>query len=108
MPLWSCPLPPWLPCASLLRRSAHIPPSCAPPPRSDALLGEVQREADNGRLLRLLFKLNYICERPELGGDSQWSETGDRWGWGCLGRGLFWGRAAARVAASAAHSCLQL
>ncbi|PRW58104.1 PAB-dependent poly(A)-specific ribonuclease subunit 3 [Chlorella sorokiniana] len=46
---------------------------------SDALLGEVQREADNGRLLRLLFKLNYICERPELGGDSQWAETGDRY-----------------------------
>ena len=48
--------------------------------RSDALLGEVQREADNGRLLRLLFKLNYICERPELGGDTQWAETGDRCG----------------------------
>lgn len=39
----------------------------------------MQREADNGRLLRLLFKLNYICERPELGGDSQWAETGDRY-----------------------------
>jgi PAB-dependent poly(A)-specific ribonuclease subunit 3 len=42
-------------------------------------MGEVQREAENGRLLRLLMKLNYICERPELGGDSQWAETGDRW-----------------------------
>lgn len=46
---------------------------------SDALMGEVQREADNGRLLRLLMKLSYICERPELGGDSQWAETGDRY-----------------------------
>ncbi|KAI3433530.1 hypothetical protein D9Q98_003340 [Chlorella vulgaris] len=46
---------------------------------SDGLMGEVQREAENGRLLRLLMKLNYICERPELGGDSQWAETGDRY-----------------------------
>lgn len=38
----------------------------------------MQREAENGRLLRLLMKLCYICERPELGGDSQWAETGDR------------------------------
>ena len=45
---------------------------------SDSLLGEVQREADNGRLLRLLLKLCYVCERPELGGDTQWAETGDR------------------------------
>ncbi|PSC73700.1 PAB-dependent poly(A)-specific ribonuclease subunit 3 [Micractinium conductrix] len=46
---------------------------------SDSLLGEVQREADNGRLLRLLLKLCYVCERPELGGDTQWAETGDRY-----------------------------
>lgn len=69
----------------------HLHPHCSPllqphPPRSDALLGEVQREADNGRLLRLLFKLNYICERPELGGDTQWAETGDRWGRWRVGR----------------------
>ena len=44
---------------------------------SGGLLGEVQREADNGRLLRLLMKLCYICERPELGGDSQWAAASE-------------------------------
>lgn len=60
-----------------------LQPKCATPAlscRSDALVGEVQREAENGRLLRLLMKLSYICERPELNGDAQWAETGDRCG----------------------------
>lgn len=25
-----------------------------------------------------LVQLNYVCERPELNGDTQWAETGDR------------------------------
>lgn len=45
---------------------------------SDALLGELSKEAENGRLLRLLAKVCFVAERPELGGDAQWAETGDR------------------------------
>ncbi|EFJ48971.1 hypothetical protein VOLCADRAFT_47929, partial [Volvox carteri f. nagariensis] len=36
---------------------------------------ELSKEADNGRLLRLLAKLNFVTERP----DSTWPETGDRY-----------------------------
>ena len=62
----------------------------------------MQREADNGRLMRLLMKLCYICERPELGGDSQWAETGDRCGGGWRAGGRAGG-----VGATVSCTCLQ-
>jgi Pan3 Pseudokinase domain len=54
---------------------------------SDALLGEVAKEAENGRLLRLLTRLSFVNERPELEGDPRWAETGARPSL-CLGSGL--------------------
>eukprot|EP00798_Chlamydomonas_sp_ICE-L_P006426 gene6426-3053_t len=45
----------------------------------DNTMLEMSKECENGRLLRLLMKLGYVNERPELKGDSQWSETGDRY-----------------------------
>ena len=39
---------------------------------------ELGKETESGRLLRLLGKLSFVTERPELGGDTQWAETGDR------------------------------
>ena len=39
---------------------------------------ELGKETEAGRLLRLLGKLSFVTERPELGGDTQWAETGDR------------------------------
>lgn len=46
---------------------------------TDALHGHLSNEYQNGRLLRLLFKLGTINERPSHGIDTQWSETGDRY-----------------------------
>ncbi|GMR43074.1 hypothetical protein PMAYCL1PPCAC_13269, partial [Pristionchus mayeri] len=46
--------------------------------RVDLLENETARELENGRLFRLLCKLNTIVERPEYQMDSSWSETGDR------------------------------
>lgn len=40
---------------------------------------ELEREALNGRLFRLLVKLSMINDRPELRLDPSWSETGDRY-----------------------------
>ncbi|KAG2482584.1 hypothetical protein HYH03_018468 [Edaphochlamys debaryana] len=49
----------------------------------DHTVGELAKEAENGRLLRLLAKINFVTERPAEGsmqdGDSSWSETGDRY-----------------------------
>jgi Pan3 Pseudokinase domain len=39
----------------------------------------LHNEYDNGRILRLLLKLNAINERPEHHGSATWSETGDRY-----------------------------
>lgn len=47
--------------------------------RYDHLYEELAKEADNGRLLRLLAKLGTINERPEHQLDPNWSETGDRY-----------------------------
>jgi PAB-dependent poly(A)-specific ribonuclease subunit 3 len=47
--------------------------------RTDTLMAELEKECQNGRLARLLLKLGFVCERPELGGDAQWAETGDRY-----------------------------
>lgn len=46
---------------------------------ADALDSLLAREADNGRLLRLLLKLGYINERPDHEGDASWAETGERY-----------------------------
>lgn len=40
---------------------------------------DLTREMENGRLLRLLFKLGFINERPEFEMDASWSETGNRY-----------------------------
>ncbi|EFP09420.1 hypothetical protein CRE_25543 [Caenorhabditis remanei] len=46
--------------------------------KSDVLEGELSREMENGRLFRLLSKMNTVLERVENGVDDGWSETGDR------------------------------
>ena len=46
---------------------------------SDTLSTHLARELENGRLVRLLAKLNFINERPEYEGNAQWSETGERY-----------------------------
>lgn len=45
----------------------------------DVLMRELAVEVDNGRFLRLVSRLSAITERPEHAGDTQWSETGDRY-----------------------------
>ena len=45
----------------------------------DTLSGELMKECENGRLLRLMIKMNMILERPELAGDARWAETADRY-----------------------------
>ena len=47
--------------------------------RVDNLEEELEKQLDNGRLLRLLVKLGFVNERPEHLGDTTWSETGDRY-----------------------------
>lgn len=46
---------------------------------SDTLAFELQKECENGRLTRLLIKMNMVLERAELRGDVRWSDTGDRY-----------------------------
>lgn len=46
---------------------------------TDCLEHTLSREAENGRLFRLLAKLGFINERPEHALDPTWSETGDRY-----------------------------
>ncbi|RKO90190.1 hypothetical protein BDK51DRAFT_28582, partial [Blyttiomyces helicus] len=46
---------------------------------NDFLEGELGRELENARLVRLLSKLGCINERPEFDMDRTWSETGDRY-----------------------------
>ncbi|KKA17634.1 PAB-dependent poly(A)-specific ribonuclease subunit PAN3 [Rasamsonia emersonii CBS 393.64] len=45
----------------------------------DQLTSDLSRELENGRLVRLLTKLNFINERPEYEHDRQWSENGERY-----------------------------
>lgn len=45
----------------------------------DNAQAELEREALNGKLFRLLVKLSMINDRPELRLDPSWSETGDRY-----------------------------
>jgi PAB-dependent poly(A)-specific ribonuclease subunit 3 len=46
---------------------------------TDFLEGELMKELENSRLVRLLSKLGFINERPEFDMDPRWSETGDRY-----------------------------
>lgn len=46
---------------------------------NDTLEGELGRETENGRLVRLLCKFGFINERPEFEHDPAWSETGERY-----------------------------
>ncbi|CAJ0596625.1 unnamed protein product [Cylicocyclus nassatus] len=46
--------------------------------RNDMLENELSKELENGRLFRILAKINTIVERPEFNLDPSWSETGDR------------------------------
>lgn len=45
----------------------------------DQLTSDLGRELENGRLVRLMTKLNLINERPEYEHDRQWSENGERY-----------------------------
>ncbi|KAB8237275.1 PAN-complex poly(A)-binding subunit PAN3 [Aspergillus alliaceus] len=45
----------------------------------DELTSDLSRELENGRLVRLVTKLNFINERPEYEHDRQWSENGERY-----------------------------
>lgn len=45
----------------------------------DQLTSDLGRELENGRLVRLMTKLNFINERPEYEHDRQWSENGERY-----------------------------
>ncbi|KAJ5624866.1 PAN2-PAN3 deadenylation complex subunit PAN3 [Penicillium lagena] len=45
----------------------------------DQLTSDLSRELENGRLVRLMTKLNFVNERPEYEHDRQWSETGERY-----------------------------
>uniref|UniRef100_A0A1I8E9F2 PAN2-PAN3 deadenylation complex subunit PAN3 n=1 Tax=Wuchereria bancrofti TaxID=6293 RepID=A0A1I8E9F2_WUCBA len=47
--------------------------------KNDLLENELSKELENGRLFRLLCKLNTITERAEFQMDVSWSETGDRY-----------------------------
>ncbi|XP_070197753.1 PAN2-PAN3 deadenylation complex subunit pan3-like isoform X2 [Littorina saxatilis] len=47
--------------------------------RGDMLLSELSKEVENGRLTRLMMKLNCVLERAEFSMDPAWSETGDRY-----------------------------
>lgn len=45
----------------------------------DTIKSELSRELENGRVLRLMAKLNTINDRPEHEGDPNWSTTGERY-----------------------------
>ncbi|OJJ35007.1 hypothetical protein ASPWEDRAFT_739838 [Aspergillus wentii DTO 134E9] len=45
----------------------------------DQLTSDLSRELENGRLVRLMAKLNLVNERPEYEHDRQWSENGERY-----------------------------
>lgn len=47
--------------------------------RADVYESEIAKEVHNGRLFRLLTKLNTIVDRHQLHMDTSWSETGDRY-----------------------------
>ncbi|OAD08015.1 hypothetical protein MUCCIDRAFT_134844, partial [Mucor lusitanicus CBS 277.49] len=46
---------------------------------TDTLEANLGQELENGRLVRLMSKLNFINERPEFEKDPRWQEAGDRY-----------------------------
>ncbi|ODV94815.1 hypothetical protein PACTADRAFT_3705 [Pachysolen tannophilus NRRL Y-2460] len=46
---------------------------------NDYIEGQLTRELENSRLVRLMIKLGFINERPGFANDPSWSETGDRY-----------------------------
>uniref|UniRef100_A0A8R1ISM0 Pan3_PK domain-containing protein n=1 Tax=Caenorhabditis japonica TaxID=281687 RepID=A0A8R1ISM0_CAEJA len=46
--------------------------------KTDVMEAELSKELENGRLFRLLTKMNTVLERVEHASDENWSETGDR------------------------------
>ncbi|KAK9864501.1 hypothetical protein WJX84_001503 [Apatococcus fuscideae] len=46
---------------------------------NEALIAQLAKEAENGRLLRLLARLSMVVDRPAGDPDAHWSETGDRY-----------------------------
>ncbi|KAI3638108.1 hypothetical protein MIR68_003719 [Amoeboaphelidium protococcarum] len=46
---------------------------------ADVIQSSMKREIENGRLFRLMVKLNAILERDHLLGDTTWAQTGDRY-----------------------------
>ncbi|KAI3399506.1 hypothetical protein diail_6528 [Diaporthe ilicicola] len=46
---------------------------------TDTLTSELQRELENGRLVRLLMKMGMVNERQEFDSDPGWSENGERY-----------------------------
>ena len=44
---------------------------------NEALIAQLAKEAENGRLLRLLARLSMVVDRPVGDPDSHWSETGN-------------------------------
>ena len=43
---------------------------------NEALIAQLAKEAENGRLLRLLARLSMVVDRPAGDPDAHWSETG--------------------------------
>jgi len=56
---------------------------------ADALSAELAKEMENGRLLRLLAKLNAVKDRATLGDDMEWGEHDDRYMMRLLSDSLF-------------------
>ncbi|TFK97555.1 hypothetical protein BDV98DRAFT_574245 [Pterulicium gracile] len=46
---------------------------------TDSLENELTSELENARFVRLMCKINFICERPGFAQDEHWSESGDRY-----------------------------
>lgn len=46
--------------------------------RGDVIENDLANEIENGRLFRLITKINIVLERQDINGD-QWNETGDRY-----------------------------
>ena len=63
----------------LPRIGARFLTQCEHHSRAEAALeGELGKELQNGRLFRLVAKLEFVVDRPEQRGDPRWSDAGDR------------------------------
>lgn len=47
--------------------------------RGDIIENDLSKEIENGRLFRLISKLNIVLDRQDMNGELQWTETGDRY-----------------------------